>query len=128
MVADYPSLRAALAALLPDADAAAIRSRAVALRHLDPEVLTAIIDDTAKEGFDLAGRLARIACPVLLLQGSLALGAALEDERAARAVATLPDCTFVQMPHVGHGMHAGDPLGFSRIVTDFLEALPDDPA
>lgn len=116
-------LAAPLAALMPDIDAAALRSRAVGLSQLDPEALTFILDGRAKEGCDLAGRLKRIASPVLLLQGNLALGAALEDERATLATNLLADCTFVQMPNVGHGMHAGDPVGFCRIVTDFLETL-----
>ena len=116
-------LTAALAPVQPGSDAAALRSRAQALRQLDPDVLTLIVEDRAKEGFDLEERLRGIAAPVLLLQGNVALGAALEDDRAARAVGLLRHCTFVRMPNVGHGLHAGDPLGFCRIVHDFLESL-----
>jgi pimeloyl-ACP methyl ester carboxylesterase len=116
-------LIAALAQLRPESDAASLRAWATALSQLDPDVLTAIIEDRAKEGYELEARLGRIACPTLLLQGNVALGAALEDERAARAAALIPRCTFVQMPNLGHRLHSGDPMEFCRIVNDFLESL-----
>lgn len=116
-------LAAALADLQPTRDAAALRARATALSQLDPDVLTLILEDRAKEGYDLDARLGRIICPTLLLQGNVELGAALEDSRAERARSLLTNGLFVRMPNVGHGLHADDPLGFCRIVNDFLESL-----
>jgi pimeloyl-ACP methyl ester carboxylesterase len=116
-------LAAALADLQPTRDAAALRARATALSQLDPDVLTLILEDRAKEGYDLDARLGRISCPTLLLQGNVELGAALEDSRAERARSLLTRGVFVRMPNVGHGLHGDDPLGFCRIVNDFLESL-----
>ncbi|MCC6629510.1 MAG: alpha/beta hydrolase [Chloroflexi bacterium] len=113
----------ALAEIQPTSDPAALLARATALTQLDPDVLTLILEDRAKEGYDLERRLARITSPTLLLQGEPALGGALEDERAARAMALLPNGLHVRMPGVGHGLHADAPLAFCRIVHDFLESL-----
>lgn len=118
-------IAAALATLQPGQDAVALRSRAVSLHHLDPEVVTMVLDDRAKEGYDLDALLGRIACPVLLLQGNPAHGGALRDVDAARAAGQLARGTHVYLPDVGHGIHAADgqPRAFARLVLDFLETL-----
>src|SRR5262245_34535724 len=67
-------LFATLAEREPGADAAALGARTLALSQMDPEVLTFILEDRAKDGYGLAARLRRIACPVLFLQGNAALG------------------------------------------------------
>jgi pimeloyl-ACP methyl ester carboxylesterase len=118
-------IAATLATLQPDADAAALRARAFSLHRLDPEVLTFVVEDRAKESFDLDALLRQITCPVLLLQGNPALGGALLDADAQRAAGQLAHCTHVYLPNVGHGIHAADgqPRVFSRLVHDFLESL-----
>ncbi len=118
-------LAAALAARQPDLDAAALRARATAYSQLDPDVLTLILEDRAKEGYDLDALLPRVACPVLLLQGNPALGGALADADARHAAALLPRGLHVFLPDVGHGIHAptGQPATFCRLAHDFLEAL-----
>ena len=113
----------AVCRLLPDADAATVGQRAVTLSQMDPEVLTPILEDTAKEGYDLPGCLRRITCPTFLQQGNPALGAALEDERAARARALLADCTFQRFPEVGHGIHSDAPFIFAGAVREILAQL-----
>jgi pimeloyl-ACP methyl ester carboxylesterase len=112
-----------LGQLMPSADPVEVRSRAVALLQRDPEVVTFFLEDRAKEGLELDRRLGRISCPVLLLQGNVALGGALEDERAARARSLLADCSFRHFPEVGHGIHAEEPFAFCRVVADFVGAL-----
>lgn len=119
-------LAAALADLQPERDAAALRTWATALQHLDPDVLTLIIEDRAKEGYDLDGCLGRMTSPTLLLQGNPALGGALADVDATRAAGLLPHGLHIRLPDVGHGIHAvdgGQPAAFCRIVHDFLESL-----
>ena len=119
-------LAAALVDLQPDRDAAALRARATSLSQLDPDVLTLILEDRAKEGYDLDARLQLINCPVLLLQGDPTLGGALEDVDAQRAAGLLARGTYVRMPEVGHGIHVagqGQPSAFCRVVHDFLESL-----
>jgi pimeloyl-ACP methyl ester carboxylesterase len=118
-------IAAALAPFQPGADAAALRARAFSLHQLDPEVLTFVVEDRAKEGYDLDVLLRQIACPVLLLQGNPAHGGALIDADAQRAAGQLAHGTHVYLPNVGHGIHAADgqPLAFARLVHDFLESL-----
>ena len=119
-------LIAPLADLQPGRDAAALRARAVSLSQLDPDVLTLIIEDRAREGYDLDALLGQISCPVLLLQGNPALGGALADVDAQRAASLLVRGAYVRLLEVGHGIHVpdgGQPLTFCRIVHDFLESL-----
>lgn len=119
-------LAAALADLQPERDAAALRARAAALARLDPDVLTLLLEDRAKEGYDLDGCLRRMTCPALLLQGNPALGGALADVDAARAAGLLSHGLHIRLPDVGHGIHAADggqPVAFCRLVHDFLESL-----
>ena len=119
-------LVAALRDLQPDQDAVALRARATQLSQLDPDVLTLVLEDRAKEGFDLDACLRRLTCPVLLLQGNPALGGALADVDAHRAAALLTRGIYVRLPEVGHGIHAddqGQPITFCRLVHQFLESL-----
>ena len=118
-------LAAALRDLQPGQDAVALRARATQLSQLDPDVLTLVLEDRAKEGFDLDACLQRITCSVLLLQGNPALGGALEDVDAQRAANLLTRGIYVRMPEVGHGIHAADqgqPIAFCRLVHQFLES------
>ena len=116
-------LFAALAREQPEADAAALGARTLTLGQMDPEVLTPIVEDWAKDGLDLYGRLARIACPVLLQQGNVALGAALEDERVERVMGALRRGCFERFDEVGHGIHGEQPFAFCRSLRAFLGDL-----
>lgn len=110
----------------PDRDAVTLRSWATQLSRLDPEVLTCVVEDRAREGYDLDALLRRIACPVLLLQGEPALGGALADAEARHAAGLLARGTYVRLPDVGHLIHAagdGQPQTFTRLVHGFLESL-----
>jgi pimeloyl-ACP methyl ester carboxylesterase len=116
-------LASRLAALAPGGDQATARSRAASMSRLDPEVLTAVVEDRAGDGYDLGARLRRVACPVLLLQGNPERGGALTDLEARWAASLLPDCAHVSLPHVGHGIHTEDGAAYAHLVTSFLEAL-----
>jgi pimeloyl-ACP methyl ester carboxylesterase len=107
----------------PEVDAATIGARTLSLSQLHAEVLTMIVDERAREGYDPLACLARIACPVLLQQGNVALGAALEDERAARERALLAACTFERFDDVGHGIHGEQPFAFCQSVRGFLAKI-----
>jgi pimeloyl-ACP methyl ester carboxylesterase len=123
---ERPSLNEAVArlgAVMHGTDAVELRSRAVALLQRDPEVVTFVLDDRAKEELDLADRLRRIACPVLMLQGNEERGSALDDTHATWAASLLGDVTRVSLPEAGHFIHHTAPLDFSRLVIDFLETL-----
>jgi pimeloyl-ACP methyl ester carboxylesterase len=116
-------LFARLAQAQPEADAAMLGQRTLTLSQVDPEVLTPILEDWARDGLDLYGRLERIACPTLLQQGNVALGAALEDERVERVRAALRNCAFRRFDDVGHGIHGERPFAFCRGVREFLGGL-----
>jgi pimeloyl-ACP methyl ester carboxylesterase len=116
-------LFAALAERDPNGDAAAIGQRVLTLSQMDPDVLTAILEDRAKEGYELEARLRRIACPVLLQQGNVDLGAAVDDARVARARALLANCTFEHFADAGHGIHSQQPFAFCASVRRFLGSL-----
>ena len=107
----------------PDTDAAALRFRAKSLSLLDPDVLSLTIDGSGTESYETDAFLCRISCPVLLLRGNPALGSAIEDADAERAAALLAQCTVVQVPDVGHGIHTPQPATFLQIVNNFLESL-----
>jgi pimeloyl-ACP methyl ester carboxylesterase len=111
-----------LSARRPELDPAA-RAWATAIGALDPDVLTLIVEDRAKTGYDQDTCLRQITAPTLLMQGEPSLGGALSDEDARRAAGLLTRGTYVKLPHVGHGIHTADPTGFSRLVPDFLETI-----
>lgn len=113
----------ALSARRPELDRAGVRAWATAIGALDPDVLTLIVEDRAKVGYEQDDCLRRISAPTLLLQGEPSLGGALIDEDALRAVDLLKQGTYVKLPHVGHGIHTVDPSGFCRVVHDFLETI-----
>jgi len=116
-------LEARLVGLPPEVDAARRRFRAQNLACLDPNVLDVLLNDRAKEGYDLDGRLGRIAAPVLLLQGNEVHGGALDDGRARHAAAALRDCAHVYFPDAGHGIKEAQPIEFGQVVNAFLESL-----
>jgi pimeloyl-ACP methyl ester carboxylesterase len=103
--------------------ALAARARAASLHQIDPAVLTAIIENRSIRDYDLGDRLARIACPVLLLQGNPDLGGALSDAEARWAASLIPRCSHVAIPDIGHAIHGatGPHAGlFDRLVNEFL--------
>src|SRR5205823_12395391 len=102
----------------------ALGAPTLTLRRMAPDVLTAILESRARDGYELAARLGRIAGPVLLQQGSVDLGAAVDDARVARARSLLANCTFEHFPDVGHGIHNLQPFAFCRSVRAFLGSLP----
>jgi pimeloyl-ACP methyl ester carboxylesterase len=106
-----------------DQTAAEVRSRAVAYSDLDPEVYTPTLDGSTMDGFDAEASLSAIECPALLLQADPDMGAAMTNEEAERAAGLIPDCAFVQMKDVGHGIHRGDPINFRRALFDFLDTI-----
>ncbi len=113
----------AVAEMYPDQNAAEVRSRAISYSGLDPEVYTPTLDGTTMDGFDAEASLSAIECPALLLQADPKMGAAMTNEEAERAANLIPDCAFVQMQGVGHGIHRGDPINFRRVMFDFLDTI-----
>jgi pimeloyl-ACP methyl ester carboxylesterase len=85
-----------------------------------------VVENRAVDRYDLGDRLRRIACPTLLLQGNPDLGGALSDDEARWADSLLARGILIQIPDVGHSIHAGPgthPIRFGKLVTDFLETV-----
>ena len=106
-----------------DQDGVAIRRRAANLSNLDPDLLTTYIEDRCYAGFDLGERLRRVTCPVLLLQGNVALGGALSDLEARWAASLMSDCVHVALPEAGHGIRGALPDRYRSLVTGFLATV-----
>ena len=104
-------------------DATTQRSRAAQLSQLDPGTLAAALDQSLFDGYDEGDLLGRISCPVLLLQGDVALGGALSDAAAAQAAGRLADCAHVRVVGAGHGIKGAQPAAYVRLVNEFLESL-----
>ena len=92
----------------PNMDAARRKARAETLAHVDPAVVTAILEDRLVEGYDSDALLRQIHCPVLLIAGNLALGSALRLEDMTYMLERLRSCEIIQMEDVGHGLPIGD--------------------
>jgi pimeloyl-ACP methyl ester carboxylesterase len=91
------------------------------LYHLDPEVLSAIVEfEGMHADFDYERLLPRIACLVLIIQGNPEPGGRLTDQEVERAITLLPRATVLRMETVGHML---DPELVLHALTAFLESL-----
>ncbi|MCI0353494.1 MAG: alpha/beta hydrolase [Acidobacteria bacterium] len=104
-------------------DGAFFRFLAQGYLQLDPEVLDAILQGGATEGWDADSMLARIKCPVLLLQTNPTLGGGMTDADVRRALTILPRATHVRLHNFGHMLHMERAEPVLRAVTNFLESL-----
>ncbi|MFN2234860.1 MAG: alpha/beta fold hydrolase [Anaerolineales bacterium] len=112
----------------PGVDAIQIQQMATMLSHMDPGVLEYHAEGRAREfleGFDMDQILARITCPVLLLQGNPSLGGMMTDEMVKHAQSILPNAMHVLIESAGHslGTDTWEVAPLSRAVTSFLGAL-----
>ena len=86
----------------PEADEAATATYADQLVHLAPETVLSALQSRLFAGFDLAGALWQVQCPLLLLYGDRANGAAMRDEDAAFVRAILPSAVAVKIAGGNH--------------------------
>jgi len=120
-------IMAALAEREPAAPKAVLRPFAQNLAWVDPNYLTAITRGNQHEtarGVDFAAHIRGIACPVLLMQADLAIGAALVPQDADFFMAHARDARLVTFPGAGHGIHDDQPAEFLRAVGEFTASLP----
>jgi pimeloyl-ACP methyl ester carboxylesterase len=118
-----PDLVRILTPQMQGQDGVAIRRRAASLSNLDPDVLTTYVDDRCYTDFNLGERLRRVTCPVLMLQGNMALGGALSDSEARWAASLMADCVHVSLPEAGHGIRGALPERYRSLVTGFLATV-----
>ncbi len=109
-------------------DATAIRFGAACLKRVDPTVWEPLLAGRWLEGIDSERQWPQMRCPVLLLQGNVALGGMLADADASRFERLVPDCTRVRLTSCGHLIHTLQGELTLRLVGEFLESLRLDPA
>jgi pimeloyl-ACP methyl ester carboxylesterase len=100
-------------------DRASLRWSADCLTHLDPAVLTPVIEGRWLDGYDVVQILARIRCPALLLQGDSAAGGVMTDADSDEVVQALSSCQRVRFPGIGHQLHRDSPEAVLRALQDF---------
>lgn len=112
---------------LPGMDTAHLRAWAKTISQLDPGVLEYHAQGRGQaflEGFDMAGILEQVSCPVLLLQAGPELGGHLSDETVEYVLSKLQDATHVLL-QAGHdlGLSTWQVTPLLRAVTNFVESL-----
>jgi pimeloyl-ACP methyl ester carboxylesterase len=108
---------------LPGMDSAFLLFEAKSLSQLDPETLTPIIEGWMFKDYKDEELLPAVSCPVLLLQGDPALGAAMTDNDVRRALKLFPRATHVRIENAGHELHLKQPEAVLKAITCFLESL-----
>ena len=104
----------------PNMDPTRRKARAETLSHVNPAVITAIVEDRLVEGYDSDALLRQINCPVLLIAGNPALGSALRPEDMTYMLERLHACEILQMEDVGHSLPVGEDL--TRVMS-FLKSV-----
>ena len=104
-------------------DAASLRFLARCLRDLDAAVLTPVLEKRWLDGFDPVVAAAQVRCPALVLVGDVAVGGMLPPDDAAALEGALADPVRVNLPAVGHQIHALCPELYLRTTSNFLESL-----
>jgi len=97
-----------------------IAKRAIAITKADPGIWESAVEGRVAKGWDPDVVLAAADVPVLLMQASPDMGAALADTDATRASDLLPQGRYVKWDDVGHGMHAAQPERFVQLVNAFF--------
>ena len=104
-------------------DATALRFLARCLRDLDPGVYDPVLAGDWLKGYDEDAIWKGVQCPALLLRGEQKRGGWLPADDADRLAHTIPDCTRIDVPGVGHLLHWLAPVETARHVVGFLESL-----
>ncbi|MEV0245753.1 alpha/beta hydrolase [Nocardia sp. NPDC050712] len=100
----------------------AMRSIAVSLRLADPELKQRWVEGRNQREQDPDEMLARLRCPVLLVQGDPAAGALMADEHVRRALSLLDNGSHVYVAGAGHAVHADAPAAVAGALQEFLAA------
>ena len=101
----------------------AIARRAIAVTKADPGVWESAVEGRIARGWDPDVVLTAADAPVLLMQASPDMGAALADIDATHAADLLPQGRFVKWDDVGHGMHDAQPERFIQLVNAFFRQV-----
>jgi pimeloyl-ACP methyl ester carboxylesterase len=112
----------------PGIDQTHLRTLAITLQNMDPDVLEYHAEGRAEEfakGFDMDRILLDITCPVLLIQANPELGGMMTDRSVKYALARLEHGTHVIIKEAGHdlGMESWQVTPLLRELITFLDSL-----
>lgn len=108
---------------LPGWDNAYLRYTAAYLQKVDPDVISAFVENRMEEDQDLIPSLQNVRCPVLLLQGNPSLGALMTDDDVKSALQLIPQASAVRINSTGHDLHLQHAEPVSRAIQLFLRSL-----
>jgi pimeloyl-ACP methyl ester carboxylesterase len=122
--AEVPAPNGTTARLGQLRDPSALRFLASCLRLIDPAVFDPPLAGDWLGGISPIGDLLpRVSCPALMLVGQEPLGGMCPADEARAWASALPDACLVELPDLGHQIHATAPDLFARHVLTFLETL-----
>lgn len=75
------------------------------LLQVDPEAIKAAVDGSTFQQFDAAAVLARIACPMMVLQANPEFGGLMSDTALSEILKIQPRTRVVRLPLLGHSLH-----------------------
>jgi pimeloyl-ACP methyl ester carboxylesterase len=93
------------------------------LRHMDPSVMQAILEDRWPMGFDFDEIFHSIPCPALLLRGDVAKGGMLPESDAESLQKHVADLTRVDLLNAGHLLHWQVRSEVAQNVSAWLETI-----
>lgn len=97
--------------------------KAESIVQMDADILRAITAGNIPSEDDPAGMLARIQCPVLLLQADPLAGGILPDDFVAEVVPENGRWTVVKIEGAGHNINREHPEKLLPVVMPWLEAI-----
>jgi pimeloyl-ACP methyl ester carboxylesterase len=93
------------------------------LYYNDPDMLTAVLDETTTAGYKMEKVLPAIRCPVLLLQADPDAGGVMTDGEAERALPLLAHPRHVRFEQTGHFLFYPEKEPVLRAMVEFFESL-----
>jgi pimeloyl-ACP methyl ester carboxylesterase len=104
-------------------DSGVIAWVATNLYHTDPDVLSAVMDESFTADSVMEEILPTIRCPVLLLQADPAAGGVMTEMELNWAMALLPRVQQVRLEGVGHFLFAPEKEPALRVIEQSLRPL-----
>ena len=99
------------------------RWKAECLRQMDVEMLRNVADARPLGSSDPRDLLARVACPVLLVQADPAIGGILADDYLASLAPDRESFTVARLAGTGHNINRDHPYELLGAVLPWLQAL-----
>lgn len=104
-------------------DGASLRFSARCLKEVDPAVFEPLLAGEWLDGFDVERMVTQVRCPALVLRGDTKLGGMLERGEAESLCAGMGEALLVDVPGVGHLIHATSCEAMLRVLLPFLESM-----